>query len=88
MSSAVGLNLLAAPITTTTNVVSSPIPSQNENSNDASNNEINDIKHDKNLSNCHQKRYSTEESDTNHNAEPIEGMLNIHNTIDYLNLLK
>ena len=77
MSSAVGLNLLAAPITTTTNVVSSPIPSQNENSNDASNTEINDIKHDRNLTNCQQKRYSTEESDTNHNAERIKGMFNI-----------
>ena len=83
MSSAVGLNLLAAPITTTTNVVSSPIPSQNENSNDASNTEINDIKHDKNLTNCHQKRYSTEESDTNHNAETIEGMFNIDFSIKY-----
>ena len=84
MSSAVGLNLLAAPITTTTNVVSSPIPSQNENSNDASNTEINDTNHDKNLANCHQKRYSTGESDTNHNADAIEGMFNIHNAIKYL----
>ena len=83
MSSAVGLNLLAAPITTATNVVSSsPIPSQNENSNDASNTEMNDIKHGKNLTECHQKRYSTEESDTNHNAEPIEGTFNIYNAIE------
>ena len=70
MSSAVGLNLLPTTITTTTNVVPSPLSSQNETSNDTSNIELSE----KNISNCHQKESITEESDTNHNSEQNEGM--------------
>ena len=70
MSSAVGLNLLPSPITTTTNVVPSPLSSQNEASNDTSNIEMND----KSITNCHQKESITEVSDSNHNSEQNEGM--------------
>ena len=70
MSSAVGMNLLPSPITTTTSVVTSPIPTPNETT-DKNDIEIDDMKHDKN--NCHQMEDKPEESDTNHNSEQNDG---------------
>ena len=72
MSSAVGMNLLPSPITTTTSVVTSPIPTPNETT-DKNDIEIDDMKHDKNISNCHQMEDKPEESDTNHNSEQNDG---------------
>ena len=72
MSSAVGMNLLTSPITSTTSVVTSPIPTPNETT-DKNDIEIDDMKHDKNISNCHQMEDKPEESDTNHTSEQNDG---------------
>ena len=75
MSSAVGLNILPPPISTTGTVVSSPLPTQNDTS-DKTNLELNDINHgnDQKVSKCIQMENNKEESDSNHNSEQNEGM--------------
>ena len=75
MSSAVGLNILPPPISTTTTVVSSPLPTQNDTV-DKTNLEHNDMNHGnkQNISKCMHIENNKEESDSNHNSEQNEGM--------------
>ena len=75
MSSAVGLNILPAPISTTTTVVSSPLPTQNDTV-EKTNLEHDDLNHEdeQKVSKCLQMENNKEESDSNHNSEQNEGM--------------